>query len=937
MNTTQAGIVLRHLRDLAARASGGADDRQLLEQFTAGREEPAFAELVRRHGPMVLGVCRRVLHNRDDADDAFQATFLMLARKAGSISQGESVGGWLYQVAHHTALKARAGAAARQRREQRADSRQPADPLAEVTGRELLAVLDEELHKLPERLRLPLVLCYLEGKTRDEAARDLGWSLGTLKRRLEQGRASLHARLARRGLSLGVLLATAVSTGTVSAALADVTAGAALLVAAGKQAAVSARVLGLLTTGPRKAIGAALVAATLVLTTVGLFAYRPPAPAADSPRAPTETRPAEPAAPAKKEMTVSGRVLDADGKPVPGARVAVIGLAERPYRGRIGYREYETLGSGEADKEGHFRLDCVAESATRGPIRQVIASAPGHGLGWCSLPRDTEKGDVTVKLPPERVIRGRLIDLQGQAAEKVKLHVAEVAVVPGAGGSTSRAGRPGDTSATREGTAPPAYYGFPTPPGRLEPWPAAITTDAEGHFVLRGLGEGMAITLLVTDKRFARQRLVVRTTAEDRPEAFEQALDPPHLLEGKVVGADTGKPIGKKVLLQVYGADGRTGRVFGELRLWTDEQGRFRVNCPPGRVFLSSYPPDGSPYLSRATSFVWPKGKEKHEVQVELPRGVLVRGKVSEAGSGKPVPGAVVSYFLREDNPFAHFTITSWRQTPGEFVRTKADGTFEAAVYPGQGHLMAKGPSRDYVLQRLDTKELTLGKAGGAPLYAEAVTPLDLKAGAEPQEVSLTLRRGVTIRGLVLDPDGKPVKEAVLTSATHLRDLGDQAWFHHYSFEPVAVKEGRFELTGCDPKAKFPICVLDRHSETGARVVLSGADAKEEATVRLQPCGKAVVRYVDGDGKPIKDRFPPPLQLILDPADVFTSTGAGGSGGSSSGPLVPRSDGEGRVTVSGLIPGATYRYFDGAKAREFTAEAGKTRELPDIVLSQPPK
>src|SRR5262249_34511178 len=153
---------------------------------------------------------------------------------------------------------------------------------------------------------------------------------------------------------------------------------------------------------------------------------------------------------------------------------------------------------------------------------------------------------------------------------------------------------------------------------------------------------------LATDARFAHQRLVVKTAAGDKPVVFEQALDPPHLLEGTVVAEDTGKPIGKKVLLRVSGADGRTGRLFGEVQLWTDEQGTFRVNCPPGHVHITSYPPDGSPYLFRGTSFDWPRGKVKHEIRIELPRGVVVRGKVSEADSGKPVAGAVVSYFVRE-------------------------------------------------------------------------------------------------------------------------------------------------------------------------------------------------------------------------------------------------------------------------------------------------
>src|SRR5262249_12662694 len=152
-------------------------------------------------------------------------------RQAGSAGKRGSLGGWLYQVAYHAALKAKARAATRRRHEGQAAYRLEADPLAELTGRELLAVLDEELQRLPARYRASLVACYLEGKTRDEAAGALGWSLSTLQRRLEQARNLLRTRLARRGLALpAALLASglAEATAAVPAALASATARAAV-------------------------------------------------------------------------------------------------------------------------------------------------------------------------------------------------------------------------------------------------------------------------------------------------------------------------------------------------------------------------------------------------------------------------------------------------------------------------------------------------------------------------------------------------------------------------------------------------------------------------------------------------------------------------------------------------------------------------------------
>jgi RNA polymerase sigma factor (sigma-70 family) len=202
--------VLRDLHKLTdvARARD-LNDGELLERFRVSREEAAFTVLVQRHGPMVWGVCRRILADPHDAEDAFQATFLVLVRKAGSIHKLGSVGSWLYGVACRVAVKARTRAATRRAQERRFVDMPRPDPVDERTWLELRAVLDEELSQLPEKYRAPVVLCYLEGKTHDEAARQLGCPRSSLSSRLGRARALLRQRLARRGLALtaGVLAA----------------------------------------------------------------------------------------------------------------------------------------------------------------------------------------------------------------------------------------------------------------------------------------------------------------------------------------------------------------------------------------------------------------------------------------------------------------------------------------------------------------------------------------------------------------------------------------------------------------------------------------------------------------------------------------------------------------------------------------------------------
>jgi RNA polymerase sigma factor (sigma-70 family) len=224
-------------------------DRELVRAFAATRDEAAFAEIVRRHGPMVLAVCRRVLADAPEADDAFQAVFLVLARRAGSVGRPERLGGWLHGVAVRCARRARSAAASRRAREHpMSDVAAPAaaDPL----WADARPVLDEEIGKLPEKLRAPLVLCELEGLGRAEAAERLGVPEGTLSSRLARAKDALRSRLVRRGLAptlvgVGVILAQSRVAAAVPPALFDAAVGLAAGVPAAGAGVVSAAAAGL--------------------------------------------------------------------------------------------------------------------------------------------------------------------------------------------------------------------------------------------------------------------------------------------------------------------------------------------------------------------------------------------------------------------------------------------------------------------------------------------------------------------------------------------------------------------------------------------------------------------------------------------------------------------------------------------------------------------
>ncbi len=349
MSHGQMQAVIRHLHRIVGQpASSRLTDKQLLQRFATGRDEAAFAVLVQRHGPLVWGACWRVLHHTQDAEDAFQATFLVLARKAAAIPWRQSVGNWLYNVAYRVAYEAKGKAARRRVHEREAAALLKADSPLEVARRELDAVLDEELHQLPTRYRAPLLLCYLEGETQDQAARHLGWSLRTLQRRLEQGRERLRTRLARRGLMLSTALLVSglsqkVASVTAAARLAESTVRAATVFAAAEVGGAG----GLSTNGVALAEGilqgmaatklkigtAFLLVVALIATGTGVLAHqaltiKPPAARhepAQKPSAKDDNQPAE------RNTTRT----DCYGDPLPAGAVARLGTVRFLHGGTV--------------------------------------------------------------------------------------------------------------------------------------------------------------------------------------------------------------------------------------------------------------------------------------------------------------------------------------------------------------------------------------------------------------------------------------------------------------------------------------------------------------------------------------------------------------------------------------------------------------------------
>jgi RNA polymerase sigma factor (sigma-70 family) len=410
------------VRQIASLFDGGSvaglTDRQLLERFTARRDavgEAAFAALVSRHGPMVLDLCWQILGDRHDAEDAFQAVFLVLARKARSIRDPEMLGNWLYGVALRTARKAKGQNARRRMKEEGDAMRRPGSrpgieiELAEhpVLALEQAEVLYSEIERLPGRFRLPVVLCYFDGLTIDETAHRLRCPAGTVRSRLARAYEKLRRGLSRRGVVLPVaaisLALTARETSaSVSSSLCYITTRAAIGFAA-RQAtagASSATAIALahevlrsmlvtklkLVAWAFLLVGAVAGGAGLVAQVLGhqagksdLQEHQAGKPDLRPIAARTDDASAKPG---PGRMFVVGRVLDPQGKPVPNAKVMVHARVKQSGGAPGTEGLYPALiGDAEADGSGRFRLDAPRTASSRDDEFMAVALAPGYGVG----------------------------------------------------------------------------------------------------------------------------------------------------------------------------------------------------------------------------------------------------------------------------------------------------------------------------------------------------------------------------------------------------------------------------------------------------------------------------------------------------------------------------------------------------------------------------
>jgi RNA polymerase sigma factor (sigma-70 family) len=866
MSSSTAVVLREAIRSAAQAGRCAVSDGELLRRFAQEQDQAAFAALVRRHTALVLGVCRRALGNAQDAEDACQAAFFVLARKARAEKWGQSVANWLYTTARRVAANARLAAQRRAKREGRAAVPEAVLPMDQLTGRELLAVLDEELDKLPPHYREPLVLCYLEGLTRDEAAARLGVPAATVKTHLERGRKKLGDALTKRGCGLGAGLLALAATSPAGASPPRLVQAVLASVSGSPPDAVAALAKGVSVNALGHKLKLAVLAVLMTAALgIGLGGLKRPAAGRSAPPARKEA--AGPAAKAKgtkpvaeKHPTVAGRVLRPDGKPLAGAEILLVGHGKAP----------EKVGVTGAD-------GCFKVKAPRGQRWAVLmARATGVGVDFIDLGQ-LPAGEVVLRAIKDHSIRGRVVDTEGKPVKEVTVSVRHV------GGYK---GESADSFLTAWKKRHP-QSGLPT--GVKHVWDErafrTTTTGKDGKFTVTGTGAERVVSLRFEGAGIAATELWVvnrpgfdprpynRITADKMKMAFglgmKWLLAGPDLsvvaeaekrIRGVVKDRDTGKPrAGVKVTLSRDGRD----LLMIAVSATTDARGRYEIRgARKAKNYMVEVPGDpATGYMACQARAADTPGYAPLTLNVATRKGVIITGRVLDGKGGKPVPGFVMASVLA-DNPCAKDYPEFDSAASFASRYTSADGSFRIVTLPGPVILMGgldyrrlpegeaayyryKPPVPDPKFPRyFSTKkgyEGTFASYGGgiSPIQGSFCKVLVIKRGTKVLKQDVVLERAAALPVKVVDGDGRPVRDFWVAG------ISPQEWHR-----PVRIKKDSCEVYHLQ-SGKPRLVVFWQPGRKLFGTLRFKGDEKKPAVVRLGPAGEVRGRLIGENGKPL--------------------------------------------------------------------------------------
>jgi RNA polymerase sigma factor (sigma-70 family) len=686
----------------------GLTDRQLLERFVAGEAaEVAFEALVERHGPMVRGVCRSMMGDLHEADDAFQATFLVLARRAGAIRRRDSVGSWLYGVACRVSARARADAARRRVLERYIAERSRLESSAPEPSREPMPEVLEELERMPERYRAPIVLCYLEGRSQEQAAQVLGCPLRTVQTRLQRGKAKLRTRLVRRGLAPAVMLALGLDAaeaapvalgGALPSALSESTARASVQFAASRVAGLASIAVGL-AQGVLRALfwqrlgrAAGLGFGLFLGIAAAIFVIAAAGQNADPP-----------------VTTIRGRVMDDAGRPIAGAEVWLpTSFDERP----------ETTPHATADARGHYVLT-VPEDWRRRPRHQqagvVWAHAPGHRI-------DTANAYAAL------IGQSEAVDLVLGPATDTSF------VVFGPDG------RPVTGAVVEPYHVKTPINAYLFPPSALLPAIRAVT-DANGRALLPAMGREVLRMVKVTTASLGSQILRLQDLATE-PARREIRLRPAGRIEGRVIGGKPGWAGGLKVYETTTDSEDPQApfqRTQGDDVTTTGPDGTFLIPAiATGKLVIATRVDESLPFRPLVPEGLDVPPGQMVRVEIPLERAVRVRGTIRETGTGQPIVGASVSIQYGWKDRKQRVKVGPAGSTTAV---SDANGRFESYALPGDASMQVISMPDPFIQLGQPWAE-----RHGVP---EGVETFDLP--------SIEVVKGIMIEGRVVDGSDRPV------------------------------------------------------------------------------------------------------------------------------------------------------------------------------------